>query len=159
MCLLAYTICQWWWKFDGFYNLLLFITCIRVLWYFLFITAVFKIFKLSPDQFEVVHNLRDLPHKHINLNYSSNDVQWNPRDGENVSVGIIILWADQQNCLTNQSQTASTWTFQQCFSKELPILVTFYGCFLKWNIFTYGIELFFRHPTYMYVLYSLWSMY
>ena len=72
---------------------------------------MFKIFKLSPDQFEVVHNLRDLPHKHINLNYSSNDVQWNPGDGENVSVGIIILWADQQNCLTNQSQTASTWTF------------------------------------------------
>jgi len=43
---------------------------------------VFKIIKLSPDQFEVVHNLRDLPHKQINLNFSSNDVQWNPRDGK-----------------------------------------------------------------------------
>ena len=64
----------------------------------LFITAVFKIFKLSPDQFEVVHNLRDLPHKHINLNYSSNDVQWNPRDGKNGSV-VIIFWGDQQSCL------------------------------------------------------------
>lgn len=62
---------------------LMFITSIIVLCCSSFITAVFKIFKLSPDQFEVVHNLRDLPHKQINLNYSSNDVQWNPKDGEN----------------------------------------------------------------------------
>ena len=44
--------------------------------------VVFKILKVSPDQFEVLYNLRDLPHKQLNLNYSSNDVQWNPKDGE-----------------------------------------------------------------------------
>ena len=86
---------------------------------------MFKIFKLSPDQFEVVHNLRDLPHKHINLNYSSNDVQWNPRDGENSHVGIIIFWADHvYKPKANYKYLSLLW---QCFStchKELPILVT-----------------------------------
>ena len=31
---------------------------------------------------EVQNDLRDLPHKQLNLNYSSNDVHWNPKDGE-----------------------------------------------------------------------------
>jgi len=57
---------------------------------------VFKIIKLSPDQFEVVHNLRDLPHKQINLNFSSNDVQWNPRDDAQLATaptnGSVVLW-------------------------------------------------------------------
>lgn len=43
---------------------------------------VFKVLKISPDQFEVICNLRDLPSKQLNLNYSNNDVQFNPRDGE-----------------------------------------------------------------------------
>ena len=46
------------------------------------VVAVFKILKLSPDQLEVQNDLRDLPHKQLNLNFSSNDVQWNPKDGE-----------------------------------------------------------------------------
>ena len=40
------------------------------------------ILKLYADRVEVQNNFRDLPHKQLNLNYSSNDVQWNPRDGE-----------------------------------------------------------------------------
>ena len=47
----------------------------------LFAVAVFKILKLSPDRIESAINLRDLPHKQVNLNYSSNDVQWNPKEG------------------------------------------------------------------------------
>ena len=43
--------------------------------------AVFKILRLGWDQMEVQNDLRDLPHKALNLNYSSNDVQWNPKDG------------------------------------------------------------------------------
>lgn len=43
--------------------------------------AVFKILRLGAEQFEVQNDLRDLPHKQLNLNYSSNDVQWNPKDG------------------------------------------------------------------------------
>ena len=43
---------------------------------------MFKILKLSADQIEPQNDLRDLPHKQLNLNYSSNDVQWNPKDGE-----------------------------------------------------------------------------
>ena len=46
--------------------------------------AVFKILRLGTDQFEVQNDLRDLPHKQLNLNYSSNDVQWNPKDGKTV---------------------------------------------------------------------------
>ena len=42
---------------------------------------VFKILRLGLDQIEAQNDLRDLPHKALNLNYSSNDVQWNPKDG------------------------------------------------------------------------------
>ena len=42
---------------------------------------VFKILKLFPDKIEHAINLRDLPHKHVNLKFSSNDVQWNPKEG------------------------------------------------------------------------------
>lgn len=43
---------------------------------------VFKILKLQPDTIEPAINLRDLPHKQLNLNFSSNDVQWNPKEGK-----------------------------------------------------------------------------
>ena len=43
--------------------------------------AVFKILRLGPEQIEVELNLRDLHHKQLNLNFSNNDVQWNPKDG------------------------------------------------------------------------------
>ena len=43
--------------------------------------AVFKLIKLGAQKFEVKFDLRDLPPKQLNLNYSSNDVQWNPNDG------------------------------------------------------------------------------
>ena len=43
---------------------------------------MFKILKLFPDNIEHAINLRDLPHKQLNLNFSSNDVQWNPKEGE-----------------------------------------------------------------------------
>lgn len=45
------------------------------------VCPVFKILRLGLDQIEVQNDLRDLPHKALNLNYSSNDVQWNPKDG------------------------------------------------------------------------------
>jgi hypothetical protein len=48
---------------------------------------VFKILKLGADQIEVQNDFRDLPHKQLNLNYSSNDVQWNPKDGGWTGVG------------------------------------------------------------------------
>lgn len=43
---------------------------------------VFKILKISPDQMPVSIDLRDLPVKQLNLNFSNNDVQWNPKDGK-----------------------------------------------------------------------------
>lgn len=45
------------------------------------VCTVFKILKLGTDQIEIQNDFRDLPHKQLNLNYSSNDVQWNPKDG------------------------------------------------------------------------------
>ena len=50
-------------------------------WFAVFCCPVFKILKLGADQFDVQNDFRDLPHKQLNLNYSSNDVQWNPKDG------------------------------------------------------------------------------
>ena len=35
----------------------------------------------TTDQLKEVINLRNLPQKQLNLNFSSNHVQWNPRDG------------------------------------------------------------------------------
>ena len=43
---------------------------------------VFKILKIAPDQMQVSLDLRDLPGKQLNLNFSNNDVQWNPKEGE-----------------------------------------------------------------------------
>lgn len=43
---------------------------------------MFKILKIAPDQMQVSVDLRDLPGKQLNLNFSNNDVQWNPREGE-----------------------------------------------------------------------------
>ena len=43
---------------------------------------VFKIVRVTPIQFEVYMNFRDLPQKQLNLNYSSNDVKWNLKDGK-----------------------------------------------------------------------------
>ena len=48
----------------------------------LYMPAVFKIIHVMPTQFELNLNLRDLPQKQLNLNFSSNDVKWNPKDGE-----------------------------------------------------------------------------
>ena len=45
------------------------------------VLIVFKILKIAPDQMHVSLDLRDLPGKQLNLNFSNNDVQWNPRDG------------------------------------------------------------------------------
>ena len=42
---------------------------------------MFKILKISPDQLQVSLDLRDLPGKQLNLNFSNNNVQWNPREG------------------------------------------------------------------------------
>ena len=47
-----------------------------------YMKIVFKILKIAPDQMQVSLNLRDLPGKQLNLNFSNNDVQWNPREGE-----------------------------------------------------------------------------
>ena len=49
--------------------------------YFFFFFIVFKILKIFPDQIQNYLDLRDLPGKQLNLNFSNNDVQWNPRDG------------------------------------------------------------------------------
>jgi len=46
---------------------------------------VFKVLRIQSG-FEVVCNLRDLPTKQLNLNYSNNDVQFNPRDGESIGI-------------------------------------------------------------------------
>ena len=43
---------------------------------------MFRILKVSPDVMQVSLDLRDLPGKQLNLNFSNNDVQWNPKDGE-----------------------------------------------------------------------------
>lgn len=57
---------------------------------------VFKILKLGADQIEVQNDFRDLPHKQLNLNYSSNDVQWNPKDDAQLASaptnGSVVLW-------------------------------------------------------------------
>lgn len=45
-------------------------------------SVVFKILKIFSDHIQVSHDLRDLPSKQLNLNFSSNDVQWNPKDGK-----------------------------------------------------------------------------
>jgi WD40 repeat protein len=57
---------------------------------------VFKILRLGLDQIEAQNDLRDLPHKALNLNYSSNDVQWNPKDDAQLASaptnGSVVLW-------------------------------------------------------------------
>ena len=50
------------------------------------VCTVFKILKLFPDKIECAMNLRDLPHKQVNLKFSSNDVQWNPNEGIHMCV-------------------------------------------------------------------------
>ena len=55
---------------------------------------MFKILKLGTDHFEVQNDFRDLPHKQLNLNYSSNDVQWNPKDGMHIVLNNFIFLKD-----------------------------------------------------------------
>ena len=60
-------------------------TYTRVYLPFMFIHVhilVFKILKIAPDQMHISLDLRDLPGKQLNLNFSNNDVQWNPREGK-----------------------------------------------------------------------------
>ena len=64
------------------------------------IYAVFKLIKIGTQKFEVQFDLRDLPHKQVNLNYSSNDVQWNPNDGmECVYVWCVCVCACTHVCV------------------------------------------------------------
>ena len=46
-----------------------------------FLFEVFKIYRVGTQQYDQVFNIRDLPQKQLNLNFCSNDIQWNPRDG------------------------------------------------------------------------------
>ena len=52
---------------------------------------VFKILKIAPDQMHVSLDLRDLPGKQLNLNFSNNDVQWNPREGKFVYCASMAM--------------------------------------------------------------------
>eukprot|EP00731_Ephydatia_muelleri_P024253 Em0016g524a len=57
---------------------------------------LFKLIKLGAQKFEVHVDLRDLPPKQLNLNYSSNDVQWNPNEDQQLATaptnGSVVLW-------------------------------------------------------------------
>ena len=54
---------------------------------------MFKILKIAPDQMQMSLDLRDLPGKQLNLNFSNNDVQWNPREGE-----LVVYIVPIQHC-------------------------------------------------------------
>ncbi len=68
--------------------------------------SVFKVLKVQPSSYEVVCNLRDLPIKQLNLNYSNNDVQFHPKDGQYslyLSAGSIvssIVWPTESQLAT-----------------------------------------------------------
>ena len=56
---------------------------------------VFKILKIFPDQIQIYLDLRDLPGKQLNLNFSNNDVQWNPKDGEMIlRIITCVPWTE-----------------------------------------------------------------
>ncbi|XP_019853625.1 PREDICTED: WD repeat-containing protein 24-like [Amphimedon queenslandica] len=50
----------------------------------------------TTDQLKEVCNLRNLPQKQLNLNFSSNHVQWNPRDENQLATAptnsAVVLW-------------------------------------------------------------------
>ena len=52
------------------------------------IITVFKIFALEEDGLVEKANLR--AGKHLNLNFSCNDVVWNPVEGENLYVYVCV---------------------------------------------------------------------
>lgn len=66
--------------------------------------VVFKILKLHPDKIESAINLRDLPHKQVNLKYSSNDVQWNPKEGT-----VCVYTACECGVLQGDSRGLASW--------------------------------------------------
>ena len=84
--------------------------------YCLFKSVVFKILKIHPDTIEPVLNLRDLPHKQLNLNFSNNDVQWNPLDGKYLHIVIncvhktnIFLLSDSQLATAPTNGSVVLW--------------------------------------------------
>jgi WD40 repeat protein len=50
----------------------------------------------ATNQMTEIANLRNLPHKQLNLNYSSNHIQWNPRDESQLASAptnsSVVLW-------------------------------------------------------------------
>ncbi|XP_064395171.1 GATOR2 complex protein WDR24-like [Halichondria panicea] len=57
---------------------------------------VFKVLRIQPSSYEVVCNLRDLPNKQLNLNYSNNDVHFHPKDESQLATaptnGSVVIW-------------------------------------------------------------------
>ena len=67
---------------------------------------MFKILKIFPDHIQVSLDLRDLPNKQLNLNFSSNDVQWNPKDGK-LCCSVVPQMLVELSCHTVYTVTES----------------------------------------------------
>ena len=86
------------------------------------VLIVFKILKLSPDAIECAINLRDLPYKQMNLNFSSNDVKWNPREGK--ECGVHFKQGDEGGACGQMTSTSATTTSSGTLGKVKNVQYT-----------------------------------
>ena len=72
--------------------------------------VVFTIIDVT-EKLKVLFDLCNLPQKQLNLNFSSNHVQWNPKDGTSNRQSIFtILFISLLNVLSLENQLASAPT-------------------------------------------------
>lgn len=78
---------------------------------------IFKLLDVDQD-YRVIIDFRDLPQKQLNLNYSSNHVQWNPRDESQLASAptnsSVVIWD-----INKTTKSKLTYVFEQVHSRAV----------------------------------------